>query len=234
MKLQGGSDTRQPEPNNSIPTATRGAVQDRRNAKRTRRPSRPRTRHEQAHDELLPRVAEKENRRQPLCSQTQTQPALPPTLVSASALGTAPGAHAARSSPGVRSEMKGRERETEKRASGLRRKKMQVLTPMMISLSSPASINICGVSSRATPFFTRSSSAFAMMSYIRFVERILRTALGLGIHGKRTVAGVVAVSKTSYNSRRRLTMAGSSASSVNANARTLVWKRSCKDCDSRL
>ena len=69
---------------------------------------------------------------------------------------------------------------------------MQVLTPMMISLSSPASINICGVSSRATPFFTRSSSAFAMMSYIRFVERILRTALGLGIHGKRTVAGVVA------------------------------------------
>lgn len=71
------------------------------------------------------------------------------------------------------------------------------LTPIMIILSSPASINICGVSSRAMPPAVRASSAPPMMSYIRFVASSRRTALGPGSHGSSTVAGVVAVSSVS-------------------------------------
>ncbi len=78
-----------------------------------------------------------------------------------------------------------------------------LLTPIMTSLSSPASINICGVSSRVIPFLTRSSSVLLMISYMRFVAMSRRTALGPGSHGRRTVAGVVAVSSVSYSSFRR-------------------------------
>jgi hypothetical protein len=51
--------------------------------------------------------------------------------------------------------------------------------------------------------------------------------VGLGNHGKRTVAGVVPLSTLSYRSLSRATSAGSFAISAHDRQRTVVWNASC-------
>lgn len=89
------------------------------------------------------------------------------------------------------------------------------------------------MSFRGTPLCSRAAIARTTMSYILLVARSFCIIANVGNHGIRTVAGVVPVSRVSYNFFSRATSAASSAISEHERLRTVVWNISCVEMTFR-